>query len=188
MTSEEAVLGRAVAILDRLAIPYMVTGSIATSYHGRPRATHDADVVIDPTPAQLDGLVRALDADGFYVNGEGARAALRRRHQFNVIEIARATKLDFIIRKLRPFSDEEFGRRQRVDLAFARAVAVVTAEDAILSKLEWARRGGDSERQIQDAAGVLELNPSLDRRYIASWADELGVGDLWRRIAGDEAG
>lgn len=70
-----------------------------------------------------------------------------------------------------------------MDLTFARAVAMVTAEDAILSKLEWARRSGDSERQLQDAAGVLELNPSIDREYISKWAAELGISDLWSRIS-----
>lgn len=59
----------------------------------------------------------------------------------------------------------------------------MSAEDAILSKLEWARQGGDSERQIRDAAGVLELNPTLDRAYVDRWAGELGVKDLWDQIS-----
>ena len=62
MTPEEEILGRVVTLLERRSIPYMVTGSIATSYHGRPRATHDADVVIDPRPEQLEALVRELEA------------------------------------------------------------------------------------------------------------------------------
>jgi hypothetical protein len=62
-------------------------------------------------------------------------------------------------------------------------VTLVSPEDAILSKLEWARRSGDSERQLRDAAGVLELNPSLDQQYVEKWAEALGVDDLWRRIA-----
>lgn len=94
MTTEEEVLGRVVHMLEGLAIPYMVTGSIATSYHGRPRATHNADVVIDPTPAQLDALLHQLEAASFYVDSAGARDALRHRRQFNVIEMARATKVD----------------------------------------------------------------------------------------------
>ena len=62
----------------------------------------------------------------------------------------------------------------------------MTAEDAILSKLEWARQSGDSERQLRDAAGVLELNPTLDRQYIAKWANELGVTDLWHRLVSSD--
>ena len=183
MTPEEEVLGKVVQLLEASSVPYMVTGSIALSYHGRPRATHDADVVIDPAPDQLDSLIRDLETAGFYVDADGAREALRLRRQFNVIEMTRATKIDLIVRKERPFSLEEFSRRQPVDLSFARAVATVTPEDSVLSKLEWARLSGDSERQIRDAAGVVELNPGLDREYVLRWAEQLGVVDLWERIS-----
>ena len=188
MTPEEEILGRVVTLLEGRSIPYMVTGSIATSYHGRPRATHDADVVIDPTPEQLEALVRELEAAEFYVNADAAREALRRRLQFNAIEMSRAIKIDLIIRKRRPFSEAEFERRQRVELSFGQSVAIVSPEDAIVSKLEWARQSGDSERQLRDAAGVLELNPAVDKHYIARWAEEIGVGDLWRRLAAGQHG
>ena len=85
-------------------------------------------------------------------------------------------------KKARPFSEQEFERRLRVDLAFAPDIAVATAEDAVLSKLEWATLGGDSERQLRDIAGVVEMNPRLDRAYIARWADALGVADLWQQV------
>jgi hypothetical protein len=184
MTGEEETLARAVALLEGAGVPYMVTGSVAASYHGRPRATHDVDVVIDPSPGQLEALLEAFRDAGFYVPVETARAALRDRRQFNVIALDHGTKVDLIIRKLRPFSAAEFDRRQRVDLPFARSVAVVTAEDAVLSKLEWVRRGGDAERHLRDAAGVLEVTPSLDHSYVETWARELGVSDLWSRISG----
>ena len=107
---------------------------------------------------------------------------MRRRRPFNVIEKALATKVDVIPRKLRPFSVEELRRRVRANLAFGSEVAIVTPEDAILSKLEWARAAGDSDRQLRDAAGVLELNPHVDRAYLEEWAQALGVIDLWRRL------
>ena len=162
MTAEEEVLGRVIRLFEQLSIPYMVAGSIAAACRGRPRATHDADVVVNRAAAQLDALVAELDSAGFYVDPDGAREALRLRRQFNAIDRTRATKIDLILRKPRPFSLEEFARRQSRDLSFARAVSMVTAEDWILSKLEWARQGGDSERQLRDAAAVVELNPALD--------------------------
>lgn len=184
MSPEEEALASVVGELDRLAIPFMLTGSVASSYHGHPRATHDADLVIDPTEAQLEAFVESLAAAGFYVDADSARDALRKRTQFNVIDTRYACKIDLIIRRDRPFSHEEFARRVTADLSFAKAVPILTAEDAILSKLEWARRSGDSEKQLADAVGVLELNPSLDRAYIERWAGELGVSDLWLRISG----
>lgn len=184
MIPEEAALRATLDLLERIGIPYMVTGSVAASYHGRPRTTHDADVVIDPSPDQLDTFVRALESAGFYVNDDGARKALRARGQFNAIETRSAAKIDLIVRKDRPYSLEEFGRRQRVDLAFAQNVSIVAPEDAILSKLEWARRSGESERQLRDAAGIVELNPNLDTEYVSRWAVALGIDDLWRNIRG----
>ena len=163
----------------------MLTGSVAASYHGRPRATHDADLVIDPTPEQLECLLTSLQGADFYVDRDGAREAMRRRGQFNAIEMRYACKIVLIVRQDRPFSETEFGRRVAVDLTFGRNISIVTPEDAILSKLEWARKSGDSERQLADAVGVLDLNRSVDRRYIERWANELGVTDLWRRVSAD---
>jgi hypothetical protein len=34
-------------ILDRLGIPYVITGSFASSVHGEPRSTDDVDVVAE---------------------------------------------------------------------------------------------------------------------------------------------
>lgn len=182
MNPEEQALIAVMTLLGRFQIPFMLTGSVAASYHGRPRATHAADIVIDPTPQQLDDLVSALDAGGFYVDRESAMRALGARTQFNAIETAHACKIDLIVRRDRPFSEEEFRRRMEVDFPFAARVPVVTPEDAILSKLEWARAAGDSERQLADAAGVLALNPDVDCEYLERWAQELGVHDLWTRI------
>ena len=186
MTPEQAVLFEVVRALDRLGVPHMVTGSVASSYHGRPRSTHDADIVIDPTPDQLDALVRSLLDAGFYVDDERARDALRRRLQFNVIERRSAFKIDLIFRKDRPFSHEELGRRQAAELSPGVPVALASPEDTILSKLEWAKKAGRSEKQIEDAAGVLAVNPGVDRAYLERWARELGVLDLWREITGEE--
>jgi len=59
---------------------------------------------------------------------------------------------------------------------------LATAEDTILSKLEWSKLGGGSERQLADVGGMIELKGAdLDREYIERWARVLGVLDLWRQ-------
>lgn len=182
MIVEEEAVGRLVRRLESLGVPDMVAGSVASSHHGLPRATNDADIVIDPTPEGLDALVTALAADGYYVDAKVARDALRARRLFNVIDPESAFKVDLIIRKERPFSREEFSRRERRDLG-GLAASVATPEDTILSKLEWARKGGGSDRQIEDALGVLRVGADrIDRSYIARWAAALGVEDLWQGL------
>ena len=100
-----------VAVLEAARIPHMVVGSFASTAHGEPRTTRDLDLVIDPTPDQLNELIGALDPERFYVDPDVAHDALRRRSMFNIIEMATGWKLDLVIRKARPFSIEEMQRR-----------------------------------------------------------------------------
>jgi hypothetical protein len=185
VTPELEALLDLVRLLERLGIPYMVTGSVASSTHGRPRLTHDADIVVDPTAGQLDALVRHLQDAGHYVDAVRAHDALRRRLLFNVVDARSAFKLDLIVRKDRPFSREELRRGRPVELAPGVPVVLASPEDTILSKLEWAKKAGRSEKQLDDAAGVLAVNPGIDRAYVERWAQELGVLDLWREISAE---
>jgi hypothetical protein len=186
----ETPLARIVAELDARGIPHMVAGSFASAYHGEPRTTHDIDLVIDPSREALDGLVRELDPERFYVSAEAADEAWRRRGHFNVVDLESGWKIDLILRKDRPFSHSEFARRQAGTILGTR-VFVATAEDTILAKLEWARLG-ESERQIRDVVGVIGMNrEGLDRAYIERWARELGIEALWERArsaAAEEGG
>jgi hypothetical protein len=172
------------ARLDRAGIPYMVTGSLASSYHGEPRATRDLDIVIDPTPTTLTRLVEGLLASSFYVDADAARGALADRTQFNAIG-PDATKLDFIIRKDRPFSVEEFARRQAADLLGTPGF-IATAEDLVIAKLEWAA-ASDSDRQRRDVMGIVTATDDLDEAYIERWASALGLLDAWRAIRREAA-
>jgi hypothetical protein len=167
--------------LAAAGVPYMVTGSVAGSFHGEPRSTLDVDVVIDPTPETLTAFVEAIPADQFYVDLEAARIALAERTQFNAIHQASGWKVDLIVRKDRPFSIEEFARRRPAELLGAQTV-VVSAEDLIIAKLEWAR-AAESERQLRDVAAIVALQgDALDRDYIERWVSALGLDDGWREV------
>lgn len=185
--SNSAPLADVVAALDACGIPHMLAGSFASTHHGVPRTTHDIDLVVDPSEPSLDRFVRSLDPERFYVSAEAAHEAWRRRGQFNVVDLSSGWKIDLILRKERPFSREEFRRRQPATLLGAK-VFVATAEDTVLAKLEWARLG-ESERQLRDVIGILEVRGGeLDRTYIERWAGELAVEALWRRVQAEVRG
>lgn len=157
----------------------MLTGSYASSYHGVPRATQDIDIVISATPDQIRALGAALPASEYYFDLGAALNAHRREGLFNVLDMASGWKIDFIIRKSRPFSRGEFDRRAAVDVEGVR-LYVASAEDVLIAKLEWAKRSG-SERQVQDAAGILRIRSrDLDQGYVETWVRELGLEDQWR--------
>jgi len=66
---------------------------------------------------------------------------------------------------MRPFSEREFDCRRRIEILDA-SVYAATPEDVLLAKLEWAKLG-ESERQIRDAAGIIEIQgENLDEREL----------------------
>lgn len=161
-------------------VPFMVTGSQASSYYGEPRSTLDLDIVIDPDRASLDRLLAGLHDAGFYVDDAAATTALDERGQFNAIG-QDGSKVDFIVRKDRPFSRSEFDRRVAVDL-LGTPGSIATVEDMIVAKLEWAAATG-SERQLRDVEGMLEANRgTLDDAYLERWIAALNLGEVWDRV------
>jgi len=176
--SVETATRRFAVLLEAVGIPYRVTGSVAGICHGFPRGTQDIDILIDPTPASLDAFLNQLPEDRFYVSREAAHAALNQSGMFNVIEFDGGWKADLIVPRRRPFSRSEFDRRSTWDVD-GRSVDVVTAEDLVLAKLEWARDGG-SDRQLEDAAAILRVRrDELDHAYLELWVAELGVTEQW---------
>lgn len=132
MTSQKEFLGKLVKVLDDSDIAYMLSGSMGSSLHGRPRATNDADIVIDPTQQQLTGFLDSLGPD-YYVSRPGALDALKNRTMFNLIDVASGWKADIIIVKDRAYSREEFARRKTATV-MGMNLCVVSPEDCILSK------------------------------------------------------
>ena len=175
-----AFLAATIEQLERAGVAYMVTGSVASSYHGEPRSTRDLDIVIDPEPVAINRLVAALQKAGLYVDTDAAVVAVGGRTQFNAIDATNGWKVDFLVRKDRPFSREEFDRRTRADLLGTTAW-IASPEDTIIAKLEWAASSG-SDRQLSDAAAMLDIGrDSLDLAYIERWVEGLGLHKPWGR-------
>jgi hypothetical protein len=184
--SAPEVFQRITAALHQAGIAYMLSGSFASAYYGAPRSTQDIDLVIQANPAQLRAFVQSLPGNEYYVDVDAALEAQKRRSLFNVIDLASGWKIDLIIRKLRPFSEEEFRRRQQVNLD-GTPLFLASAEDVVISKLEWSKLAR-SQRQIEDVAAILRVRwVELDLSYLEKWILELGLSKEWndaRRAAG----
>ena len=172
-------------LLDRLGVTWYVGGSLASAVHGRFRATNDIDLIADLQEEHAEAIRMALDAD-HYVDEDSIRDAVRRRSSFNLLHFGTGLKIDVFIS-----ADSEYetgARARRVsqpigDAPGARSLWIASAEDTILAKLAWYRRGGEvSERQWTDVQGVIELRDrELDSAYLRRWAPVLGVAALLER-------
>ena len=174
-------------LLDRLEVIWYVGGSVASTVHGRFRATNDVDVIADLREEHASVIRTTLEADHF-VDEESIREAVRRRSSFNLVHFGTGLKIDVFVAA---DSEYEAGvRARRVsepigdgDARRTRRLWIASAEDTILAKLRWYRRGGGvSERQWRDVQGVIELRgQALDVAYLHGWAPVLGIADLVER-------
>ncbi|MEK7392576.1 MAG: hypothetical protein AAB214_08405 [Fibrobacterota bacterium] len=180
MTPDQ-VLREVTRLLENAEIPYMVTGSFASSMLGMPRSTRDLDVVVAPESHQTPALIAAFDPEAWYIDPFVVREAVERKSMFNVVHLDSGWKVDVILRKDRPWSREEFSRRTPL-LVGGTEIMFLRAEDSILSKLDWVRQGG-SLRQLEDAGTVLDVQgDAIDFVYLEHWARELGLTDLLDKI------
>jgi hypothetical protein len=178
---QRELLRQVVAALEKLGLQYFVTGGTATIFYGEPRFTNDVDVVVDLTATDVPRLLAEFQPPEFYADEEAALEAVRRRRQFNIIQPRTGWKVDVIIPPHTSFDRSRFARARRLDLGGFEA-RFASPEDAILMKLVFYRQSR-SDRHLRDVTGVLQISgDTVDRGYIASWAEDLGVAAEWQRV------
>ena len=97
-----SVMMLVVEIFERLQIPYLIGGSMASALYGVARSTLDADMVAEIHLEKVESLVKAL-GDDFYADEEMIRDAIRHHSVFNLIHLTTMFKVDVFICKERPF-------------------------------------------------------------------------------------
>jgi len=170
-------------VLERLAVSYVVVGSVASSARGSYRATEDIDLVAKITARQAAELAQALGKD-WYADEYQIREAIRAGRAFNLIYIPFSQKVDIFPVK-DDFTLAQLERATSLPLpALGSSVQypVASAEDIVLAKLQWYKAGGEtSERQWTDIVRVILATPQMDWVYVESWAPRLGVDMLLAR-------
>lgn len=170
-----------VAALERVGVPYTVGGSLASSFSGEPRASIDADILVDMTAAQATLFLDALGED-FYADADALQRAVASGSSTNLIHFESSIKVDLFVAGS-VLDARELERRRRVEVAPNCSWYIHSPEDILLQKLVWYRQGGEiSDRQWRDAIAILVVQGSrLDRAYLTSTAALIGVSGLLER-------
>lgn len=171
---------------ERLGVRHYVGGSLASSLHGDPRFTNDADIIAQLFEHQIPKLKREL-GDRFYVDEDSVRFAIREERSFNLVDEVELAKIDvFCVRGI-GYQAEALDRVMKMELEVGdpfTIVSVASPADTILAKLRWYRLGNESsDRQWADLLGVARTHVgALELDYLRKWATAQGTLDLLERL------
>lgn len=168
------------AAVERAEGRYFIGGSLASSLQGEPRATNDIDIVVDIPLGSVGAFVAALGSD-FEADVVEVRKAIADGRAHNVFYLPLVTKIDIFGLGASPFDESEFSRRREIVIRQSgERLWFKSAEDTVLRKLLWFREGGGvSTKQWRDVVQVLCVSgPLMDRTYLDTWAQRLGLSAL----------
>jgi hypothetical protein len=178
MTEELQTLRDITSRLESAGIDYMLTGSVALNCYAQPRMTRDIDLVVAFYLKDAACIEDVLGPD-YYVSKAAAREAVLNQSSFNAVDQKTLLKVDLIVRKYTEYRQFEFTRRKRLRLEDFE-VWIVSKEDLILSKLDWAR-DSDSERQRADVENLIATG--CDMEYLKTWSAKLNLTDMLTRVS-----
>jgi hypothetical protein len=169
-------------VLTELGIQYVVVGSFASSARGFQRSTRDVDILAKIDLDQVDLIFERL-AGHYYVDRLSIQSAVLNRSHFNAIHLDSMFKVDvFVPSDSDLLSKQQLNRHlpERLSPDSDAIVFMATAEDTVLAKLIWYRKGDQvSDRQWADVLGIIRLQGErLDRVYLRDWAAQLGLTEL----------
>ncbi len=156
----------------------MLVGAFSSNAYGYPRATKDADIVIEYQEGVLAKICASLGPDfkldpqtGFELMTGSIRNILTYSPTKFEIELFRLGK--------DPHHQERFARRRRLPLPDLQIEAVIpTAEDVVIQKLRWQR-----DKDIGDVRVVIAIQADrLDWSYIQYWTDQHRTTELLGRL------
>jgi hypothetical protein len=179
---QKDILRHTVDALERLGVPYLIVGSLASMAYGEARFTQDIDVVVALEERHVPDFVAAFPAPDFYVSETAIRDAIRGAFPFNVIHSASGNKIDFVLARPGPWSPPRMDRGRPLRLLPDRDVMVAAPEDVIIGKL-WYHAEGGGDRHLRDIAGILRVTGAgVDRADVERWARQLGFLDTWQQV------
>lgn len=167
--------------LETSKLPYMIVGSVASSFYGDPRLTKDLDLVIDIPSARLADFKSTFSDPNYYLPpDEVLTDEISRRGRFNLVHMRSGLKVDIVVRRNGQHSIAEFARRLQVELWPGVSCTIASPEDVIIKKLEYFREG-ESAKHLSDIRGIL-ASTTIEHEYLNNWIGILGLAKEWSKI------
>lgn len=168
MNSDEATIA-VIDALESLGVPYMLVGSFSTNFYGVPRATADADFVVQVERGTIPALMERLGS-AFALDPQMTFEAITgtTRHRLRLVD--NEFQIELFLLSDDPHDRERFARRQAVGF-MGWYIVLPTVEDVIVTKLRWLAAAARAKDR-SDLRGVIAVQGDrIDWAYVETWAD-----------------
>lgn len=182
-TDQGKLLKKVTSFLEKNKIPYMITGAWSAVYYSRPRASHDIDFVVELSKKDIKRVLFSFNklSEAFLVQADDIKEAIIKKGIFAMIHLPTMLKLDFWVLKGEAFDKLRFSRRRKVKI-LNQFMWMASAEDTILQKLRWYKKG-EIEKHLIDAAFVYQIQKkNLDKKYLSFWVKRLALGRNYKKL------
>jgi hypothetical protein len=171
------------------AIPYMVTGTVASIAYGEPRLTHGIDLVVALEGDRIAEFVALYPVEEFQCPADAViRAEVSKESGGCFRVVHRATGFSADINVAGEDSLDRWGMegRREVEVEGCR-VWLAPPEYVIVRKLQCYRDGGGA-MQARDIERMLAISgEAIDRTALEAKVAELGLSETWQGLSGGEA-
>jgi len=153
------LFGIFISRINKLTVPYMITGAVASIIYGEPRLTNDIDLVIDMNPDDAASFCNMFPIEDFYcppLEVIKLEIARHQRGHFNLIHHETGFKADIYASGRDELHRWGLNNRKSFDLE-GETFWLAPIEYVIVRKLEYYREG-KSEKHLQDISNILEIS------------------------------
>lgn len=161
------------SLCDSEKIDYMLVGSFSSNFYGIPRATKDADIVIEVTNEQRNALIDKLPSE-MSVDPQMSFETATSTTKTLIYVDSICFEIELFDLSEDPFDQSRFSRKVLASY-LGGEIYLPTAEDVIIQKIRWFKNAVRA-KDLEDAQSVyLVQKEYLDWDYMMHWAKQHGT-------------
>jgi hypothetical protein len=168
--------------LNKLGVPYMITGSVASIIYGEPRVTHDIDIVITIPINYSQRFFEFFSEEEFYlppidiIKDEILRES---RGHCNIIHHESGFKADIYFAGSDDFQHWALENIRKIDF-YGDTIPIAPIEYVIIKKLQFYKEGY-AQKHINDIKAILQNSQSLiDNVLLKNYLTLFGLQKEWQ--------